>query len=180
MIYIYKRMEDGKIKFFIYNLFWIVKLIILPVSNKYNFIIGLSHGSLNYLCRILTRIASRVSISRNYKIESTHTLVPRVRCFANAIEIFGLQAQLFHWNKVVVNGDTLHQYYSSWTGLRQQYVYITVVTIVWWNGFRIHDCFFFSPSPIRKNELRSTINRDQNILSHDNNLLKKKIIDEPI
>lgn len=123
MIYIYKRMEDGKIKFFIYNLFWIVKLIILPVSNKYNFIIGLSHGSLNYFCRILTRIASRVSISRNYKIESTHTLVPRVQCFANAIEIFGLQAQLFHWNKVVVNGDTLHQYYSSWTGLRQQRIY---------------------------------------------------------
>lgn len=59
-------------------------------------------------------------------------------------------------------------------------VYITVVMIVWWNGFRIHDCFFFPPSPIRKNELRSTINRDQNILSHDNNLLKKKIIDEPI
>lgn len=45
-------------------------------------------------------------------------------------------------------------------------------------GFTI--AFFFPLLSIRKNELRSTINRDQNILSHDNNLLKKKIIDEPI
>lgn len=147
---------------------------ILTVSNKYNLL-------LDYLTVLL--IIS-IGFSQGSRLEyqfqgiiksSRHTLVPRVRCFANAIEIFGLQAQLFHWNKVVVNGDTLHQYYSSWTELRQQHTY-NGRNDRWWNGFRFRFTIaFFS---IRKNELCSTINRDQNILSHDN--LLKKIIDELI
>lgn len=68
---------------------------ILTVSNKYNLL-------LDYLTVLL--IIS-IGFSQGSRLEyqfqgiiksSRHTLVPRVRCFTNAIEIFGLQAQLFH------------------------------------------------------------------------------------